>query len=66
MAFGDTRIVILGGGFAGVYAALQLEGILARRQGFEITFVQNAVFLSRKNWNWTPSLLDECLPRLLL
>ena len=66
MALGDTRIVILGGGFAGVYAALHLERILARRQEFEITFVQNSVFLSRKNWNWTPSVLDGCLPRLLL
>ncbi len=66
MALGDTRIVTLGGGFAGVYAALHLERILARREGFEITFVQNSAFLSRKNWNSTSSLLDECLPRLLL
>ena len=66
MALGVTRIMILGGGFAGVYAALHLERILARRQGFEITFVQNSAFLSGKNGNWTPSLLDECLPRLLL
>jgi len=58
--------MILGGGFAGVYTALHLERILARRVGFEITFVQNSAFLLRKNWNSTPSLLDECLPRLLL
>ena len=49
MALGDTRIVILRGGFAGVYAALQLERILARRKRFENTFVQNSAFLSRKN-----------------
>ncbi len=45
MALGDTRILILGGGFAGVYAALHLERILARRQGFEITLVSSENFL---------------------
>ena len=65
MALGDTRIVTLGGGFAGVYAALHLERILARREGFEITFVQNSAFLSRKNWNWTSSLVVEPLAKRL-
>jgi len=45
MALGDTRIVILGGGFAGVYAALHLERNLARRAGFEITLVSSENFL---------------------
>ena len=45
MALADTRILILGGGFAGVYAALHLERILARREGFEITLVSSENFL---------------------
>jgi NADH:quinone reductase (non-electrogenic) len=34
-----TRIVILGGGFAGLYAALELERDLAREPGVEVTLV---------------------------
>jgi len=34
-----TRIVILGGGFGGVYAALELERTLARDPGVEVTLV---------------------------
>ncbi|MBI4427859.1 MAG: FAD-dependent oxidoreductase [Ignavibacteriales bacterium] len=33
------RVVILGGGFAGVYAAMELESQLANRDDFEITLV---------------------------
>ena len=33
------RVVILGGGFAGVYAAMELESLLGRRDDFEITLV---------------------------
>ncbi len=35
------RIVILGGGFAGVYTALALEKALARRDDFEITLINS-------------------------
>jgi len=31
MSLGPTRILILGGGFGGVYAALRLDKTLARR-----------------------------------
>jgi NADH dehydrogenase len=34
-----TRIVILGGGFAGLYAALEMERGLAREPGVEVTLV---------------------------
>jgi NADH dehydrogenase FAD-containing subunit len=30
-----TRVVILGGGFGGIYAALELEKVLARRPDLE-------------------------------
>src|SRR5512134_1795768 len=33
------KIVILGGGFGGVYTAMQLEKLLGRRDDFEITLV---------------------------
>jgi NADH dehydrogenase len=33
------RILILGGGFGGVYAALELEKILAQRDDLEVTLV---------------------------
>ena len=33
------RILILGGGFGGIYAALELEKVLARRGGLEVTLV---------------------------
>ena len=33
------RILILGGGFGGVYAALELEKVLARRDGVDVTLV---------------------------
>ena len=33
------RIVILGGGFAGVYTALSLEKALGRREDFEIVLI---------------------------
>ncbi len=34
-----TRVVILGGGFGGIYAALELEKVLARRPDLEVTLV---------------------------
>ena len=36
---GKTRIVILGGGFGGIYTAMYLERALGRRDDFEITLV---------------------------
>jgi NADH:quinone reductase (non-electrogenic) len=38
------RIVILGGGFGGVYAAMYLEKLLARERGFEICLVSHDNF----------------------
>jgi len=38
------RVVILGGGFAGLYTALELEKALARRQDFEVTLVNRENF----------------------
>lgn len=40
-----TRILILGGGFGGLYTALSLEKRLARRQDIEITLVSRDNFL---------------------
>ncbi|MBI3697693.1 MAG: NAD(P)/FAD-dependent oxidoreductase [Acidobacteria bacterium] len=45
MAPDPTRILILGGGFAGVYAALHLERIFARDPNVEITLVSEENFL---------------------
>src|SRR4051794_6944758 len=39
------RIVILGGGFAGVYTALRLEKTLARDSAIEVTLVSRENFL---------------------
>jgi len=39
------RILIVGGGFAGVYAALHLQKIFAREQGIDITLVSDNNFL---------------------
>jgi NADH dehydrogenase len=39
MSSNRKRIVILGGGFGGVYTALRLEKLLGRRDDFEITLV---------------------------
>ena len=36
----QTRILILGGGFGGVYAALEMEKHLARRPDVEVTLVK--------------------------
>jgi NADH:quinone reductase (non-electrogenic) len=41
---GRTRIVILGGGFGGIYAALRLEKALARGAGLEVTLVNRENF----------------------
>jgi NADH dehydrogenase len=40
-----TRILILGGGFGGVYTALHLERLLARDAGVEVTLVSAENFL---------------------
>jgi len=39
-----TRILILGGGFGGVYAAMEMEKILARDPGIEVTLVNRENF----------------------
>src|SRR5215208_1082446 len=39
-----TRILILGGGFAGLYAAIELEKGLARDPGVEVTLVNRENF----------------------
>jgi len=38
------RVVILGGGFAGLYAAMELENTLARVQDVEVTLVNRENF----------------------
>ena len=40
-----TKILILGGGFGGVYAALRLDKTLARRADVEVTLVSSDNFL---------------------
>jgi NADH:ubiquinone reductase (H+-translocating) len=39
-----TRILILGGGFAGLYAAIRLEATLARSPDVEITLINRDNF----------------------
>jgi NADH:quinone reductase (non-electrogenic) len=40
-----TRIVIAGGGFAGLYAAMQFDKRLARRQDIEVTLISRENFI---------------------
>ena len=40
-----TRIVIAGGGFAGLYAAKQFERTLARRPDIEVTLISHENFI---------------------
>ena len=40
-----TRVVIAGGGFAGLYAAKQFDGILARQTGIEVTLISRENFI---------------------
>jgi NADH dehydrogenase len=40
-----TRIVIAGGGFAGLYAAKHLDGMLARRTDIEVTLISRENFI---------------------
>ncbi|HSE98452.1 MAG TPA: NAD(P)/FAD-dependent oxidoreductase [Blastocatellia bacterium] len=40
----DTRIVILGGGFAGLYTALGLEKLLRRKEGVTVTLLNSENF----------------------
>src|SRR6476660_3742099 len=49
----STRILVLGGGFGGVYTALHLERMLGRRNGVEITLV------SRENFFLFTPMLHE-------
>jgi heterodisulfide reductase subunit A-like polyferredoxin len=44
------RIVILGGGFAGLYAAMELEKTLARDPEVEITLVNRENFFLELAW----------------
>jgi NADH:ubiquinone reductase (H+-translocating) len=44
-AMKPTRILILGGGFGGVYTALHLDRLLAREAGVEVTLVSAENFL---------------------
>ena len=48
-----ARILVLGGGFGGVYAALHLERMLAQHSGVEITLV------SRENFFLFTPMLHE-------
>ena len=41
---GTTRILILGGGFGGLYAAMHLEKTLAREANVEITLINRDNF----------------------
>jgi NADH:ubiquinone reductase (H+-translocating) len=50
-----TRIVVLGGGFGGVYTARHLEGLLKRRPDVEIVLVSRDNFLLM-----TPLLFEVC------
>jgi NADH dehydrogenase len=50
-----TRIVVLGGGFGGVYTARHLEGLCKRRQDVEIVLVSRENFLLM-----TPLLFEVC------
>jgi NADH dehydrogenase len=49
----NTRIVVLGGGFAGVYATMQLEKLLRRERNIEI------VLVSRENFFLFTPMLHE-------
>src|SRR5574342_561936 len=48
-----TRVVILGGGFGGIYAALRLERALGRGAALEVTLVNRENFFL-----FTPMLLE--------
>ena len=50
-----THVLILGGGFGGLYAALHLDKTIARDQDIEVTLV------SRDNYSlFTPMLSELC------
>ena len=44
MSGGPTRIIVLGGGFAGIYAVMELERLLGRDPRVEITLVNRDNF----------------------
>jgi NADH dehydrogenase len=50
-----TRILLLGGGFAGIYTARRLEKLFAGRNDIEITLVSRDNFLLM-----TPLLFEVC------
>ena len=56
---GRQRIIILGGGFGGLYAALRLEKTLARDPGVEILLV------NRENFFLFTPMLHEVAASLL-
>src|SRR5215469_16382852 len=41
----ETKIIIVGGGFAGLYAAEYLDKRLARRPGIEVTLISRENFI---------------------
>ena len=45
MSAARTRIVIAGGGFAGLYAAKHLDSTLARRPDIEVTLISRENFI---------------------
>src|SRR5262249_31003972 len=55
----QTQIIILGGGFAGVYAALELEKTLARDPDVQITLI------NRDNFFLFTPMLHEVAARVL-
>jgi hypothetical protein len=61
------RIVILGGGFGGVYAAMYLEKLLARRSAVEICLVSHDnFFFSRRCFTRSQRDLDLPNKRVLI
>ena len=55
----SNRIVILGGGFAGIYTAMHLEKLLGRRNDFEI------LLLNKENYFVFQPMLAEVVTHTL-
>jgi NADH dehydrogenase FAD-containing subunit len=56
-----TKVIILGGGFGGVYAALRLDKTLARRADVEVTLVSSDQELFVAEVGLAQSRLNELL-----